>query len=384
MSLSPAYLGILRPAGVAGLRAWALEIARRSPEAWRRHAPLAILIGGYFLVAAIVEWRFTGSIGASFRLYTATTAGMMGVMLVALVMIHAVYVMVALRPRRLFAELGRQYGSSLFRADRVANALPVFLLLPVFFNSFTVLKTSVPRIAPFAWDTAFEAADRWLHGGKAPWTLLQPWFESHLAAAHYLNLAYLIWFFMLWLVVVWQICRLSDPALRAQFVGTMVLSWILLGTIGSFLLSSAGPCYFGRVTGLPDPYQPLMAYLGRANEVAVVWSLQTQEMLWRLYAGQEIGFGGGISAMPSMHVAMATLLMLLARRLHWALGIGAFLYYLVIQIGSVQLGWHYAVDGYVSTAIMLPLWWAVGRAVAWRTALRTAAHPAPLAAEASR
>ena len=379
MSLSPASLHVFGSDHAAGLRAWALEVARRSPAAWRRHAPLGLIIGAYFLVAAVLEGHFTGGIGASFRLYTATSVGMMGVMLIALVMIHAVYVMVALRPRRLFAELGRQYRSSLFRADRMANALPVFVLLPVFFNSFTVLKTSVPRIAPFAWDAAFDTADRWLHGGAAPWTLLQPWFERHLAAPHYLNLAYLVWFFMLWLVVVWQTCRLRDPALRAQFIGTMVLSWILLGTIGSFLLSSAGPCYFGRVTGLADPYAPLMAYLGRANDVAVVWSLQTQEMLWRLYADQEIGFGGGISAMPSMHVAMAVLLMLTARRLHWALGLGAFLYYLVIQLGSVQLGWHYAVDGYVSAAVMLPLWWGVGRAIAWRAATQTAETPAPVA-----
>lgn len=380
MSLSPASIGGLPTALGASLAAWAREVVTRLPGAWRRHGWLAAIVGLYFLGAAIVEWHFTGSIGASLRLYAAASIGLMGAMLGALLMIHAVYVMLAIRPTRLFAELGRQYRTSLFRPERVAHALPVMILLVVFFNSFTVLKTSVPRIAPFAWDAAFEAADRWLHGGVAPWRLLQPWFERHLEAPHYLNLAYLLWFFMLWLIVVWQTCRLRAPALRAQFLGTLVLCWILLGTFGSFLLSSAGPSYFGRVTGLADPYEPLMAYLQRANEVAVVWSLQTQDMLWRLYAGQEIGFGGGISAMPSMHVAMAFLIMLLATRLHRWLGVGAFLYFIIVQIGSVQLGWHYAIDGYVSAVATGLIWWAVGRAIAWRTANTATPAPSPLAA----
>jgi hypothetical protein len=365
MSLSPTSVGRLPVSVGAGFAGWLREVASLSPAAWRRHRWLAAIVGAYFLGAAVLEWHFTGSIGASLRLYAAASVGLMGAMLVALLMIHAVYVMAAIRPKRLFAELARHYRASLFRTDRVAHALPVMILLVVFFNSFTVLKTSVPRIAPFAWDVAFEAADRWLHGGAAPWTLLQPWFERNLAAPHYLNLAYLLWFFMLWLIVVWQICRLQSPQLRAQFLGTLVLCWILLGTFGSFLLSSAGPCYFGRVTGFADPYEPLMAYLRQANEVAVVWSLQTQEMLWRLYAGQEIGFGGGISAMPSMHVAMAFLIMLLAARLHRLLGIGAFLYFILVLLGSVQLGWHYAVDGYVSAVATGLIWWAVGRAIAW-------------------
>jgi PAP2 superfamily len=365
----------------ARLSAWAQALVTHGRASFARHRWLAALIGVYFLGAAAVEWHFTRSIGTSFQLYTATCIEMIAIMAVAILMIHAVYVMVAIRPRQLFRELGRRYRTSLFRAERIANALPVLLLLPIFFNSFTVLKTSVPRVAPFAWDAAFEKADLWLHGGVAPWTLLQPWFERHLQAPHFVDLAYVLWFFVLWLVVVWQIFSLRLPGLRARFLGTLVLCWVLLGTFGSFLFASAGPCYFGRVTGLADPYTPLMTYLRQADRVAEVWSLQTQDMLWSYYAGQQIGFGGGISAMPSMHVAMAFLLVLLASRLHWLLGVGAFVYYLAIQIGSVQLGWHYAVDGYASTIATGVLWWAVGRAVDWHAAPgaafeAAASHPA--------
>ena len=43
-----------------------------------------------------------------------------------------------------------------------------------------------------------------------------------------------------------------------------------------------------------------------------------------------------------------------------AIGIGFTIYALVILTGSVHLGWHYAVDGYVSAAAVLLLWVASG------------------------
>ena len=35
-------------------------------------------------------------------------------------------------------------------------------------------------------------------------------------------------------------------------------------------------------------------------------------------------------------------------------------YALVIQIGSVHLGWHYAIDGYVGAALALSIWLVAG------------------------
>jgi hypothetical protein len=39
------------------------------------------------------------------------------------------------------------------------------------------------------------------------------------------------------------------------------------------------------------------------------------------------------------------------------------LYGLVILVGSVHLGWHYAVDGYAGIAGALILWWIAGAAL---------------------
>ena len=121
MSISPTSIAPAYPTGRrAAVAAWMLEFAALARASFARHRWFAAIIGVYFIGAAAFEWRFTGSVGASFRLYTMTCIGMMAVMLVAILMIHAVYVMVAIRPRQLFRELGRRYRTSLFRVERIA------------------------------------------------------------------------------------------------------------------------------------------------------------------------------------------------------------------------------------------------------------------------
>ena len=70
---------------------------------------------------------------------------------------------------------------------------------------------------------------------------------------------------------------------------------------------------------------------------------------------------GGISAMPSIHVAMAVVFALLGMRVNCWLGIVLIAYAVIIQIGSVILGWHYAIDGYVSIILTILLWKLVGK-----------------------
>ncbi len=74
--------------------------------------------------------------------------------------------------------------------------------------------------------------------------------------------------------------------------------------------------------------------------------------------------------MPSMHIAAGFLLFLLTLRLHWALRLVAGAYVVLLLIGSVHLGWHYAIDGYVSIICTYAIWWAVGRALDWRARRR--------------
>lgn len=159
----------------------------------------------------------------------------------------------------------------------------------------------------------------------------------------------------------------------------MLLVWMIFGTLLANLMSSAGPCYFGRVTGLDDPCASLAGYLRWADGSHRVWVLAAQDMLWKAHTASKIGLGAGISAMPSMHVAIALLVAILLRRTHRALGLLGVAYCAGIALGSVHLGWHYAIDGYVGALDAILVWYLVGRAMAWRQgcAMRAAAAAWP-------
>lgn len=91
-----------------------------------------------------------------------------------------------------------------------------------------------------------------------------------------------------------------------------------------------------------------------------LWMLSAQDMLWDSYVTGVRGRGTGISAMPSLHVTIAVLMAMTAFRLNKKLGYLAWGYALIVQIGSVHLAWHYAIDGYLGAILVVALWHAIG------------------------
>ncbi len=79
-------------------------------------------------------------------------------------------------------------------------------------------------------------------------------------------------------------------------------------------------------------------------------------MLWDGAAQHPAAPFRGISAMPSVHVAMAVLLALIGWARHPLAGTALTAYAVVILIGSVVLGWHYAIDGYVGGLMAFAIW----------------------------
>jgi membrane-associated phospholipid phosphatase len=136
------------------------------------------------------------------------------------------------------------------------------------------------------------------------------------------------------------------------------LGGIVLATV----FSSAGPVFLEKLTGDPA-YAPLIQYLRTTNEYIPIWAISTQDVLWQLHTSKSVF--GGVSAMPSMHsaVAMFTCLTLWNRGalLRW-LGIA---HVTLIFLGSVLLGWHYAVDGYASWALAAIIWLVSTRIALW-------------------
>ena len=268
---------------------------------------------------------------------------------------------------------------------------PLRIFLPIVIvgllgSTYSSIKGMIPLLHPFAFDLSFAELDKALHFGMHPWQLTHAVFGSKPATAA-INFVYNLWFLISWGVLLWQILNLGQPHRRMQFLLSFAMIWALLGSLGAVLMSSAGPVYYAQITGLESPFAALMErlYAISADIEAAggtkFGALRVQEWLWDTYQGGAREVGSGISAMPSMHVAMAVLVALSGRHINKFLGWLLIFYAVLIQIGSVQLGWHYAIDGYVSIIATLIIWKLAGVVLArWmptETALAADREPAP-------
>lgn len=341
-------------------------------RSWIEHATVPLLLTIYAFLSWWVAHRHGVTSILSFDIYTTFIAKLYLIVFSVFLVVYLSRIVFWIRPSLPFAyirnDLRRQSLS-----ERLALGLPLLVFMPVFFSLFSSMKMLIPYIRPYTWDSAFDQLDRWLHGGRAPWEWLQPIFGNPLATGA-LNFLYNLWLFVVLTVFFWQAFAVHRRRLRMQFIVAYLLTWTLVGNLAATLLSSAGPCFYGRLPGHADLYAPLMERLHRFSETVPIWALPIQDMLWNIYreAGPDPAAGGGISAMPSVHVASSALMALLGWRVHRGLGIALTAFLVVIMVGAVQLGWHYAVDGYVSLLLVGPIWWLSGRAARWIVPIKPA------------
>jgi hypothetical protein len=338
---------------------WAQRAKLELIRSLREHSLLIAFVTLYVAYGKLLPRWFGVTTAGADDLYSGFFLVLTGVAAAILAVCYAIHLKLVVKPANFAAALQAAAFDRFLTLRRLCMALPVMLILPFFGAIFTNLKVLIPAIVPFSWDPTFAEWDRWLHGGYHPWQILQP-LLGYPYVTSLINAVYHLWFFLAYGVICWQIVSTDRPRLRMQYLLTFVLVWAVIGNIAAMLLSSAGPVYFGRVTGLPDPYAPLMSYLHQASAMAPVPALHVQDMLWRLYESHGLAVGGGISAMPSLHVAIAVSFVLLARAIDRRLAIAFTVFAAFILVGSVHLGWHYAIDGYVAIAGAWLIWRGVG------------------------
>lgn len=131
---------------------------------------------------------------------------------------------------------------------------------------------------------------------------------------------------------------------RSEKAGSVALAFILIvglmGAWGQYLLPSGGPIFWERL-GNGDRFDGLFPAANAQHAAAY---------LWLKYNGADIGFASGVSAFPSIHVATTTWMVIAAFLLFPRWKFPALAFFTLVLVGSVFLGWHYAVDGIAGVA----------------------------------
>jgi hypothetical protein len=255
---------------------------------------------------------------------------------------------------RMMAEREPEPGRRLLHIARQAPPRIVAVIVGVELAAisaafFSALKAAIPNIVPFWADAPIAVAER-LALGQDAWRFAQhwlgwamPWFDS----------LYLMWI-AIQLAALYAVLTLQPSPKKTQALVSYFLLWLLVGLVAAAAFSSAGPVFYDRIFGSHE-----FAQLGPAlASLHADGALAASERLWAAHLGLSHSVGAGISAMPSLHIGCAVWLALVLRDYVPKLQLLGWLYALLIWIGSVLLGWHYALDGPAG---------ALGALIVWRS-----------------
>jgi hypothetical protein len=246
------------------------------------------------------------------------------------------------------------------------------LLFIALLGLYGLFKQRVLVDAPFRFDPLFYRLDRAIWGTD-PWRLSHP--SPFLT--EFLGAAYYGWYAPMMLGTLAACMMTNRIQLRDRYITAFVLTWVIVGSVMAFLLPAAGPCYWSEFIPGPNPYAELMQQIRQDVATSASYNpvLDAQAYLLHAHGGHTV-MGGGISAMPSMHVAAATLFACGAWQLNRLVGIGFAIFAGIIWWASVHLGWHYFVDGLVAIPATLAIWWLCGKLYPEETETEREGHPA--------
>ncbi|QUT04388.1 phosphatase PAP2 family protein [Sphingobium phenoxybenzoativorans] len=249
-----------------------------------------------------------------------------------------------------------------WRSDRFVTLLWPVLLFAIVMSSFSAFKQRILPHAGFHFDPALAAIDRSIFGVD-----LGLWLHKIIGSpllTYFLDGVYHAWFLPM-SVGVGIVALCTDARTRMQYMTAFTMTWIGLGSILAYLLPAAGPCFYGVLVGPigNGPFEAVNDALvaDRAARAAdFLFTIEVRDMLLDRFNDPDLSIGGGISAIPSIHNAMAVLFALVGYRFNRVFGLCMSAFAALIWLGSVYLNWHYAIDGIVGAAGAIGLWYGAG------------------------
>ncbi|WP_210209433.1 phosphatase PAP2 family protein [Rhizobium tropici] len=239
--------------------------------------------------------------------------------------------------------------------NRGPQMTAVVLGFLLFLTAFTTFKIAIPEIRPFYADPLLANIDRVIFGTDA-------WLPSHMMvnrqmlpvlAFQYEVTWKVMWFAMFVFIGLWP-----DRTRGARYLLAHALTLIICGTVLATALSSVGPIFYDRIYG-GDRFADLAKILQGQGDAMDTW--RTSNYLFLAYQSGQPYLGSGISAMPSIHVAVAALNAFFLTSLNRWLGIIAWSFFAVIAFMSVYTGWHYVSDGVLSVIVVSMIWYGIGK-----------------------
>jgi PAP2 superfamily protein len=323
----------------------------------RAFATIAI---GFWAGSHAIGWfvRWPGAVAAD--LSYAQLAITSVAIIVGLVIYERVRTRRELSPAKGYRQAWLRLRAGRLNNARLASYTLVCVLMPLVVASYTGWKVWLNVAAPFVWDSSLGALDRALHGGRNPWELLQPLFARQWMSDLIVGVYTFVWIMALQGITVWQ--ALAAPSQhRSRFLVASTLAWPVAGNVLAAAYLSAGPWFDARSDPFSSPFLSLTDQIARIGG-RTLWA---QDYLYKAYESRNTWeVAAGISAMPSMHLVIATIIACFLFRYGRAMRAIAVTFVAVILIGSIGLGWHYAVDSYVGMVVGVAIWALAGRVVA--------------------
>lgn len=243
-----------------------------------------------------------------------------------------------------------------FIRDKLDDRWPLLVLpalvLPIFLMGYTAAKCSIPYLVGYTWDGFWADVDQFLFGNDV-WRIAR----RLLGSSH--ESVWEWYYSFVWVNLFLFVANAVAYYGKRRFVGiyftAMLGTWLVGGCVMAYAFSAAGPVFAASFdASLTERFRPLVNLMSMS---AGSGPIPTSQYYLQVAIQNHIAAkGGGISAMPSMHLGAASIYVLAARRTKWL--VPAVLFWATIFVLSGYFGFHYWVDGIVAAGVAAGCWFA--------------------------
>jgi len=283
------------------------------------------------------------------------------------VFIWAPFVIVFLKSALSFASGKPQpptvFAATIFSPFSMLRVFVCFICIYLVIVVFGSVKSLIGLVlTPHGHDYLFIAIEKFIHGGRLPHEYFGFVFENS-TWLYSIDFLYGLWFFLMYVILAGIVFQPPGTPGRMQYIVSFCLCWTIIGNVLAALGASAGPIFWEYYLPDPNPYESLLATLDQLEGERNMFCTRFRDAMLYMMHNDRLVDMNGPAALPSVHVAMATLFTLYSWKYCRVLFIPTLIYLVIIQLGSFLLSWHYALDGYVGAAAMVAIWLVVGRYV---------------------